>query len=194
MPWMDSGLNVGNPTLVAAFRAALLHQVADIFAVCAGEWRAVGPELPAGPARGDVEVLGLVTAGARTTAVLTVGHGPAGGVGTSWSDDGGNHRTSSLELRTGGRKIRSASLSADGAVALVLGGGRGDTIAGPAASWQPLPALPPGTATLAVGPAGQPDALAATASTPSAWRLGPGSDGWNRQQQIEVAIPYGSSG
>jgi hypothetical protein len=174
--------------------ACTIPQVAGIFAVSAGEWRAVGPELPAGPARGDVEVLGLVTAGARTTAVLTVGHGPAAGVVTSWSDDGGSHWTSSLELRTGGRQIRSASLSADGAVGLVLGGGRGDTIAGPAASWQPLPALPPGTATLAVGPAGQLDALAVAASTLSAWRLGAGSEGWNRQQQIKVAIPYGSSG
>jgi hypothetical protein len=41
MPGMNSGLNIGNPTLVTAFRTALLHQgilILAIFAVLAVAW------------------------------------------------------------------------------------------------------------------------------------------------------------
>jgi len=44
MPGMDNGLNAGDPTVVAAFRAALLHQgliIAAIFAVLSIAWVAV---------------------------------------------------------------------------------------------------------------------------------------------------------
>ncbi len=41
MPGMNSGLNIDNPTLVAAFRTALLHQgilILAVFAVLAVAW------------------------------------------------------------------------------------------------------------------------------------------------------------
>ena len=44
MPGMNSGLNVDDPTVVAAFRAALLHQgliILAIFAVLSVAWVAV---------------------------------------------------------------------------------------------------------------------------------------------------------
>ena len=55
-----------------------------------------------------------------------------------------------------------------------------------------LHALPAWTATVALGPGGQVDAIAAHASTFTDWRLAPA--GWNQQQTIRVTIPYGSSG
>ena len=44
MPGMNSGLNVDDPTVVAAFRAALLHQgliILAVFAVLSIAWVAV---------------------------------------------------------------------------------------------------------------------------------------------------------
>ena len=53
MPGMNSGLNVDDPTVVAAFRAALLHQgliILAIFAVLSVAWVAVRRPPGAGPA------------------------------------------------------------------------------------------------------------------------------------------------
>jgi hypothetical protein len=76
---------------------------------------------------------------------------------------------------------------------VVLSGHRGETLAGPGASWQALPPLPSGrTVTLALPAAGT-DALTADGSSLTAWRLAPGSATWDRTQTIEVPIQYGSS-
>ena len=51
MPGMNSGLNIGDPTVVAAFRNALLHQgliALAIFAVLGLTWLTVRAWLPDG--------------------------------------------------------------------------------------------------------------------------------------------------
>jgi hypothetical protein len=167
---------------------------AGIFALRGGTWRPAGLVVPAALADSDLRVLRLGSAAARITALLAFGHGATAGVIAAWSDDGGHSWTLSSALRTGTRRVRSAALWAGGSAGLVLSGHQGETIAGPAATWSALPALPAGTVTLATGPGRQIDALAAVRSSMTVWRLGAGATGWSQLQLIRVAIPYGSSG
>jgi hypothetical protein len=165
---------------------------AGIFAERDGRWQAAGPALPAAISGRGAQVLDLVSSGSRSTAVIAAGQGPAAAVIAAWTAAGSSSWSVSGTLLTGARAVRSVSILAGGSAAIVLAGGRGATIAGPGRRWRSLPALPGGTATLAAGPAGQPDALAASGSTLTAWQLG-GSGRWSRLQAIRVAIPYGSS-
>jgi len=75
----------------------------------------------------------------------------------------------------------------------VLNNNRGQTVTGPGAPWRALPALPPGTATLAPGPAGTLDALAIDRTTMTVWQLPPGSPTWAKAQSINVPVQFGSS-
>jgi hypothetical protein len=79
-------------------------------------------------------------------------------------------------------------------VAVVLTGNHALTVTGPAGSWSPLPALPPGTVTLAPGPAGGWDALAVHRTRLTVWRLPRGGAAWAAAQTINVPIEFGSSG
>lgn len=167
---------------------------AGIFARHGSAWRQAGPALPAALSGRDIQVLRLGSTGSDITALLAFGHGATASVIAAWSDDGGARWTLSPALRTGARRMRSASLWAGGSAGLVLSGNRGETIAGPTATWRALPALPAGTATLAEGPTGHIDALVVARSSMADWSLGGSATGWSQLQVIRVPIPYGSSG
>jgi hypothetical protein len=79
-------------------------------------------------------------------------------------------------------------------VAVVLTGNHAQAITGPAGTWQALPALPPGTATLAPEPAGGWDALAVHSTRLTIWQLRPGRTAWAAIQTLSVFIQFGSSG
>ena len=171
--------------------------LAGIFALRGGSWQPAGPALPAPLKSRDITVLRMATVGARTDALLQAGTGATADVLAAWSQDGGQRWQTSAPLRTGTAPVRSASFGPDGAVGLVLADQRqahGVTVAGPAAPWRTLPALPRWTATLAVGPAGRLDALTAHASSFGDWQLPAGAAAWSNVQTLQVTIPYGSSG
>ncbi|HXW44760.1 MAG TPA: hypothetical protein VEL03_08240 [Streptosporangiaceae bacterium] len=149
-------------------------------------WQAAGPA-----AAGRVTVLGLATHGGRTTALVAAVTGTTSDVIAAWSATGTSGWALSAPASTGGRAIRSVSLWASGGAGIALAGGTGATIAGPGASWQPLASLPARTATLALGPDGQVQALAVNGSRLTVWQL-TGRE-WARLQVIVVKIPYGSS-
>ena len=159
---------------------------AGIFTESGGRWHAAGPAVP--NAGEDVEVLRLASAGTGLVALLQVGRGPDAGTIAGWYD--GTRWTLSAPLRTG--SVRSTALGPGGSVGIILNATHAATLAGPGASWRTLPALPRWAATLALGPGGQVDAIAAHASTFTDWRLAPA--GWGQQQTIRVTVPYGSSG
>lgn len=125
-------------------------------------------------------------------ALLAAGTGPAATLLAAWTGDGGSHWALSPPLRLNGQ-VRSVSFSAGGAVAIVLNGSRGLTLAGPGSSWRPLPKLPPGTATLALGARLWFDALAVHRTKLTDWRLAPGSRVWRDAQAINVPVQFGSS-
>jgi hypothetical protein len=163
-----------------------------IFALRAGNWTRAGPALPAALARDDVEVLQLATTATSTEALLLAGTGAHTTVLAADTTDGGSSWSLSPALATGRASIRSASLGPAGSASVVLGGGHGDVLTGPAAAWRALPPLPRWTATLALGPSGRIDALTARRGAFADWQL-TSPAAWTHTQSISVQIPYGSS-
>jgi len=166
---------------------------AGIFADSGGTWRAAGPALPAALARRDVEVLALASEGPGLVALLAAGSGRDATVTAAWSAGAGRW-TLSAPLLLGAGQLTSTAVGSGGAVGVTLSTGRGETLAGPGASWRTLPALPRGTAALALAAGGQADAIVAHGGAFGDWRLGPAAAGWSLAQTINVTIPYGSSG
>ena len=164
---------------------------AGIFTAGNGTWQAAGPALPAALAGQAVTVSRLTRTAQGMTALLQVGTGPGASLLAAWSADGG-HWTVSRPLPLHGGALTSASFGPDATAAIITSANRGQIITSTGSSWQPLPALPPGTATLAPGPGGA-DALAVHGGTLTVWQLAPGGSTWAKIQVINVAIPYGSS-
>jgi hypothetical protein len=163
-----------------------------IFAPAGGTWQAAGPSLTGALAGLPITVLRLATAGDQITALLGAGtgHSPTTML-AAWSADGGARWTLSPPLTTSGQAITAASFGPGQAAALITADGRGAVLTG--ARWQQLPALPAGTAALAVG-SGATDALAVHQSTLTVWQLTSAAGRWTKEQTIKVAIQYGSSG
>ena len=166
---------------------------AGIFADTDGTWHAAGPALPAALASQPVQVLRLTSTQSGTVALLAAGTGPAASLLAAWSSDSGGHWALSPPLRLNGAALSSASFGPGDTAAIVLNGSRGEAVAGPGVPWRALPALPPGTAALAAGPAGGLDALAVDRTKMTAWQLVPGSIAWAKTQVIDVPIQFGSS-
>jgi hypothetical protein len=166
---------------------------AGIFAYASGTWHPAGPTLPAAYAHRTITVLRLTTTAGTTTALLAAGTGPAARLLAAWPTSSARW-TLSPPLPLHGAALTSASPGPGGTVAVVLTGNRAQTITGPAGPWRPLPTLPPGTVTLAPGPAGRWDALAVHHTTLAIWQLTPGSGTWAATQTINVPIQFGSSG
>ena len=163
-----------------------------IFADTGGTWHAAGPALPAALAGQSVHVLRLTSTASNTVALLAAGTGSGASLLAAWSADGG-HWTVSPPLPLHGGALTSASFGPDATAAIITSANRGQIITSTGSSWQPLPALPPGTATLAPGPGGSADALAVHGGTLTVWQLAPGGSTWAKIQVINVPIPYGSS-
>jgi hypothetical protein len=166
---------------------------AGIFASRGGSWRAAGPSLPAAFARDTVTVLRLTRTAAGTVALLAAGTRTAVSVLAAWSAGSGRRWTLSPPVRLNGAHLTATSFGPGGSAAIVLNGSRSETVSGPGAPWRSLPALPAGTATLAPGPAGGFDALAAHRAILTVWQLAPGSATWAKAQTINVPIQFGSS-
>jgi hypothetical protein len=165
-----------------------------IFTARNGIWQSAGPGLPGAVAHQAVTVLRLTQTANGTVALLKAGSGPAASLLAAWSADGGAHWAVSPPLRLSGADLSSASFGSAGAAAVVLSGNRAESVAGAGAAWRALPALPPGTATLAPGPAGGYDALAVHRTQLTVWQLAPGARAWAATQVINVPIQFGSSG
>jgi hypothetical protein len=112
----------------------------------------------------------------------------------AWSTGGGAHWALSPPLPLHGARLTSASSGPGRSVAIVLTGNHALAITGPTGTWQPLPALPPGTATLAPEPAGGWDALAIHSTRLTVSQLRPGHTAWAATQTISVFVQFGSSG
>jgi hypothetical protein len=139
----------------------------------------------------------LATTGQRTTAILAATTRAGTSVLAAWSADGGTDWQLSPVLAAGRASRPSVSIWADGSAGVVLSPASprtGAIIGWQAASWQTLPTLPAGTATLAIGSGGEPQALTVRNATMTAWQLPAGSSQWTFAQTVGVTIPYGSSG
>jgi hypothetical protein len=147
------------------------------------------------PGSGPVTVLGLTRlAGGRTMALLQVGTGRATSVAAAWMTAGTSGGTVSAAIPAGQGALRSVAMWSDGNAGVVLADGRAETISGPGAAWRVLPPVPARTATLALGPAGQLQALVAQGDYFTVWQLSAAGTSWGQVQQLKVTVPYGSSG
>jgi hypothetical protein len=161
---------------------------------------------PAGPARStvqassglasqNIEVVRLAVAGTGVTALLRAGSGPHASLIGAWSHGISGPWTLSAPLPVGTQPLSSTAIGPGGSIGVVLGTTRGKVLAGPGASWRALPALPRWTATLALGPGDEVDAIAAHQGTFSDYWLESGTPAaWNLSQTTKVDIPLGSSG
>ncbi len=147
------------------------------------------------PSGGPVTVLGLAReAAGPTMALLEHGTGRAATIVAAWlATTTPASATVSGELATGDGTLRSLAMWSNGSAGLVLADGRAETISGPGANWRALPTLPAKAATLALGPAGQLEALTASGDSFEAWQLAATGAAWGQPQHINVAVPYGSS-
>jgi hypothetical protein len=169
--------------------------IAGIFAdQDGGAWQAAGPVLPPSLSDQDVTVLRLFTAGKQAVALLRAGNGHDTSLFAAWSGPTSSQWTVSPPLNLHGKVLTSASFGPAGSVVAIIGGGTAALIASSARSWQRLPALPSGTATIALNAAGPADALAVHRSTLTVWQLATDGQAWTRAQVINVPIEYGSSG
>jgi hypothetical protein len=168
--------------------------LAGIFAYARGAWHLAGPVLPAQYGRRSVTVLRLTTTAGATMTLLMAGTGTAARLLTAWSTDGGARWALSRPLPVAGATVRSAAFGPAHTAAVVLTGNRAETSTGTAGAWRPLPALPPGTATLAAAAAGTWSALAVHGTRLTVWRLAAGGRAWARTQTIAVPVQFGSSG
>ena len=174
--------------------AACAHPgTAGIFAYAGGAWHGAGPALPAAYAHEAVTVLRLTTVTGVTMALMATGSGRSTHLLAARSTDGGAHWALSPALSLRGAGPTSASFGTGGTVAVTLPGNRADTLTTVAGPWQPLPALPSGTATLAQAPTSGWDALAVHGATLTIWKLAPGARAWTVAQTIKVPIVLGSS-
>ena len=150
--------------------------------------------MPGALARQDIAVLRLTQTGKLAVALLAAGNGPAASLLTAWSAGNGGHWALSPPLPLHGAGVTSASFGPGGTAAVILTGRRGETITSAGRQWQPVPALPPGTVTLAPGPGGAITALAVHRAKLTVWQASPGAASWTRVQTISVPIQFGSSG
>jgi hypothetical protein len=184
-----------SPSGVPLLAASCAHPgTAGVFAYAGGAWHPAGPALPASYARQKVTVLRLTTTSGTTMALLAAGTGSAARLLAASSTGSGAHWALSQPLPLHSARLTSASFGPGGAVAIVLTGGRGETIIGAKGAWRPLPALPPGTVTFASGLAHGWDALAVHRTRLAVWRLAPGGATWDATQTINVPVGFGSSG
>jgi hypothetical protein len=183
-----------SPSGVPLLAGACAHPgTAGIFAYAGGSWQAAGPPIPATLARRPITVLRLTSTTRGMTALLAAGTGAGTSLLAAWSTGGGQHWALSPPVRLNGAHLTSASFGPGRTAAIMLNTDQGETIAGPAGPWRPLPTLPAATATLAPEPAGGLDALAVHRTVLTVWRLAPGSASWARTQTINVPIQFGSS-
>jgi hypothetical protein len=179
-----NAVSFGQNNVPMAAGSCVRRGVAGVFADRGGAWQAAGPVLPAGFGGDQVQVLGLARTADGNAALLAAGTSLL----AAWSDGG----RWTVSAPVAGATVSASGFGPGGSVWVLLGGGRAETIGGPGGSWQALPALPAGTATLAPGAGSAAyDALAVAGSRLTVWRFAAGA--WAQVQVINVPITYGSS-
>jgi hypothetical protein len=167
--------------------------VAGIFAYSAGTWEAAGPAMTGKLASEQIQVLRLTGAPSGDIALLRAGTGSTATLLAAWTSDGA-HWTVSSPFTVGTGTVSASGTGPGGTAWVLLTGDHAEAISGPGTSWHALPAPPPGTTALAVGPGGSFDALAVSGggTTLTVFQL-TSAGAWSKTQVITVPIQLGSS-
>ena len=178
--------------------------VVGLFQQAGSQFVSTGVQLPAADSKAFVEVLRIAPYKQGIAALLGVRNGSATsyvaawnsapGVATSESTPGSAAWSLSAPQTSAGALISTAVAS--GASFAVLtqptsGALSAELIAGPGSNWTQLATPPAGTATICVS-GDRSDALVVDSDTFTDYQLTNGQ--WVKEQTVQVAVPYGSSG
>ncbi len=168
-----------------------------VFERVGGTWQLVGPRLSPSKAPASTKVLRLVDLGGGRVALValrTKTH--AGLVGLASTEGGAWSQSTPLPLASGDR-IASTGVEPSGGFVVLVSRSDGslalDIESGPGANWHTSPAPPPGTATVAVGPGDEVDALGVASTRLTDWRLDASAGTWSKIGTVTVPIQFGSS-
>jgi hypothetical protein len=190
------GYSAGHRLIGASCRR---RGIVGIFTEHGGTWRLVGPGPPQPFGRSGTEVLGLQTTAAGLCALVGVtGRRSAQLVAACTSGSRLTWRVSPALLLAGpGGVVSFGPVGRVGLFALVSGSAHPDTLAVLGEShmtWSTLHSPPARTATVVFAPVGRVDALVVDDTSLTDWRLAGGGRRWSREQNLHVAIQFGSSG
>ena len=173
--------------------------VVGIFTEHGSTWRLVGPGLLQPFGHSSTEVLGLQTTTAGLCALVGLtGRRSAQLVAACTSGSRLTWRVSPAVLLAGPEGVVSfGPVAKVGLFALIWGSAHPDMLAVLGEShmtWSTLHSPPAQTATVVFAPVGRVDALVVDDTSFTDWRLAGGGRRWSREQNLHVAIQFGSSG
>jgi len=171
--------------------------VVGIVGRAGGTWRLVGPRLTGRSRSAPTKVVRLVSVDGVVSGLVALGTmsgprlvGVASVAGASWV------RSAPLPMDRGSSIVSTGVQPGGGFVVLTLRPNRSlalDVETGPGGGWRALPAPPRGTATVAVGPGSEVDALAVASTRFTQWRLDAAAGTWSKIGTMTVPIQFGSS-
>ena len=166
------------------------------YAYAHGGWRAAAPPTPAATRGDPSRVLWLMSTGARTFTLVDFTSPSQNTLLAAWTTDGGHSWTEAPPLVMGAREDLIAAGSApDARTFLLVGTPHGSRlrIGAPATPWRATPRPPAGTATVALGGAGEIEALAVHGYDIADWRLVGSPGAWHRVGMLHVSVSAASN-
>jgi hypothetical protein len=165
------------------------------YAYAHGGWRAAAPPTPAALRGIPSRVLWLASTGATTLTLVDFPSPTQNTLLAAWSTDGGHRWAEAPPLTMGASEALLAAGPAPHAHTFLLVStphGKRLRIGAPATAWRATPRPPEGTATVALGAAGEVDALAVHGYTIVDWRLVGTPGVWHRVDMVHVTVSASS--
>jgi hypothetical protein len=165
------------------------------YAYAHGSWRAAAPPTPAALRGAPSRVLWLVSTGASTLTLVDFPSASQNTLLAAWTTDGGHRWVEAPPLVMGAREaLLAAGPGPNTQTFLILGTphGRRLRIGAPRTPWRATPRPPEGTATAALGGAGEVDALAVHGYNIADWRLVRVPGTWQRVRTLHVSVSTAS--
>jgi hypothetical protein len=165
------------------------------YAYAHGSWRTAAPPTPTA-LRGDPSrVISLASSGVSTLTLVDFPSASQNTLLAAWSADGGHTWTEAPPLVMGAReKLVAAGPAPHARTFLLLSTPRGGRlrIGAPLTPWRATPRPPEGTATVALGSAGEVDALAVHVYDIVDWRLAGTPAAWHQAGTLHVSVSTAS--
>ncbi len=165
------------------------------YAYTRGSWRAAAPPTPAALRGGPSRVLWLVSTDGTTLTLVDFPSASQNTLLAAWSADGGHRWTETPPLVMGAREDLIAAGPAPHARTFLLVGtphGNRLRLGAPLTPWRATPHPPAGTATVALGGAGEVDALAVHGYNIVDWQLAGTPGAWHRAGTLHVTVSTAS--
>ncbi len=161
------------------------------YAYARGSWRAAAPPTPAALRNTPSRVLWLASTGASTLTLVDFPSASQNTLLAAWTTDGGRRWVEAPPLVMGAREaLLAAGPGPNDRTFLLVGTPQGSRlrIGTPHIPWRATPRPPAGTATVALGAAGEIDVLAVDVYDIVDWRLVGVPGAWQRVDTLHVNV------